>query len=136
MWRIVFCSYEDSNEEYIPHMMHSCECRGEGTNGAWYNEDGDTPTGVVMGHTIELGYPEESYGPYKRIALDELVSGDFKEAYEQYGRSGIQIHGGRDQSHLWNTHGCVRIFDKDIKKITDHIYKYCKEIGKITINEQ
>lgn len=42
------------------------------------------------------------------------VDGD----YVTRGRSGLLIHGGRDQTSLWNTEGCVRIFDKDAKKIT------------------
>lgn len=31
---------------------------------------------------------------------------------------GVPVDGGRDQTSLWNTEGCVRIFDKDAKKIT------------------
>lgn len=74
----------------------------------------------------ETGGPSkdtEKYGPNKFIRMkgnqdpgyeNLYVDGD----YVTRGRSGLLIHGGRDQTSLWNTEGCVRIFDKDAKKIT------------------
>ncbi len=42
--------------------------------------------------------------------------GNAQEA-ETFGRSGLGIHGGRDQTMLWSTEGCVRVFDRHMQQI-------------------
>lgn len=126
-------------------LIHTCDCRGQGNYTVkpasipWNQSNGDTPTGKVNGHTIAPNKKSDSngyvYGTNRRIALDDPISGNFKEAYSTYGRSGIQIHGGRNQSKLWNTSGCIRVFDKDIKKITEYIDDNCEKYGLVTITE-
>lgn len=83
----------------------------------------DTPPGDYYGETGGPSKDTEKYGPNKFIRMkgnqdpgyeNLYVDGD----YVTRGRSGLLIHGGRDQTSLWNTEGCVRIFDKDAKKIT------------------
>ena len=82
-----------------------------------------TPPGDYYGETGGPSKDTEKYGPNKFIRMkgnqdpgyeNLYVDGD----YVTRGRSGLLIHGGRDQTSLWNTEGCVRIFDKDAKKIT------------------
>lgn len=84
---------------------------------------GHTPPGDYYGETGGPSKDTEKYGPNKFIRMkgnqdpgyeNLYVDGD----YVTRGRSGLLIHGGRDQTSLWNTEGCVRIFDKDAKKIT------------------
>ena len=86
-------------------------------------EYGHTPPGDYYGETGGPSKDTEKYGPNKFIRMkgnqdpgyeNLYVDGD----YVTRGRSGLLIHGGRDQTSLWNTEGCVRIFDKDAKKIT------------------
>ncbi|MBZ9626369.1 hypothetical protein G9F71_026560 [Clostridium sp. FP2] len=62
------------------------------------------------------------------------MSGNLGLAYTTYGRTGLQIHGGRDQSSLWNTQGCIRLFDRDIKTITNYIDQNCTGTGSIMIS--
>jgi hypothetical protein len=132
---LTFYAYDTANERVINVFQHSCECKGQGINGySWNQSNGDTPTGDAHGNTIAAG-DTVHYGPNRRIALVPPMYGNLKLAYEQYGRSGIQIHGGRSQSNLWNTQGCIRVFDSDIKIITEYIDNYCASTGSIMISE-
>ena len=65
---------------------------------------------VPAAFAVELENPNDIFSE----EYFAYVDGD----YVTRGRSGLLIHGGRDQTSLWNTEGCVRIFDKDAKKIT------------------
>ena len=134
-----------------------CPCRGMGlkklqkmgTDGKlepnWNKAGGNTPTGVVMGELYSANLREDDrynrptsyiYGPHKRIALNKPIEGDFKKAYEEYGRADIQIHGGRSQEKLWNTQGCIRIFNEDMGRMADKISDENDPYGVITITEE
>lgn len=74
---------------------------------------------VPAAFAVELENPNDIFSEeyFAYVAKEDgnpYVDGD----YVTRGRSGLLIHGGRDQTSLWNTEGCVRIFDKDAKKIT------------------
>lgn len=102
----------------------NCDAKGKSGKGyTWDKEYGHTPPGDYYGETGGPSKDTEKYGPNKFIRMkgnqdpgyeNLYVDGD----YVTRGRSGLLIHGGRDQTSLWNTEGCVRIFDKDAKKIT------------------
>ncbi|MBW9159450.1 hypothetical protein [Clostridium tagluense] len=126
-----FCAFDAVNERDITVFKHSCECKGKDINGyPWNYSDGDTPTGCAHGNTIAPG-DTVHYGPNRRINLISPMSGNLGLAYTTYGRTGLQIHDGRDQSSLWNTQGCIRVFDRDIKTITNYIDQNCTGTGSI-----
>lgn len=105
-------------------QAHHCDAKGKSGKGyTWDKEYGHTPPGDNYGETGGPSKDTEKYGPNKFIRMkgnqdpgyeNLYVDGD----YVTRGRSGLLIHGGRDQTSLWSTEGCVRIFDKDAKKIT------------------
>lgn len=79
---------------------------------------GDTPTGGYKFSIINTPLtPKHSYGPYGAISLDP-ISGDALSA-EQHGRSGLLIHSGDPgaNGNLRPTHGCIRLFDADLKTL-------------------
>lgn len=87
---------------------------------------GDTPTGVykIKGWSNRLvKINSEKYGPNDVLELD-YISGEAKES----GRNGMHLHGGRQKGinsktgkaysgGLWNTGGCMRIKDEELKEI-------------------
>ena len=85
---------------------------------------GDTPTGtynlVEWRATGNDRYSRAVYGPNDLLATD-YKSGEGKAA----GRNGMHIHGGRQEGDdymkygklLWNTSGCMRIKDSELKEI-------------------
>mgnify|MGYP003658234962 CR=1 FL=1 len=109
-------------------------CLGKGgrsktaLSGNWKLKGMDTPTGEYQG-TLAAWTPEETYGPHRVLKLD-AVAGNALEA-EKLGRSGLAIHGGRDQSILWSTEGCVRVFDRDMFKINEFMNK--KKLTQIKV---
>jgi hypothetical protein len=132
---LTFCAFDAARERVINVFQHSCACKGQGINSyPWNHANGDTPTGSAHGRTIAPG-DAVHYGPNKRIELIGPMSGNLELAYTRYGRNGLQIHGGRSQSNLWNTQGCIRVFDADIKLITEYIDRNCESIGSIMISE-
>ncbi len=90
-------------------------CLGKGgrskqaKSGNWKLKGNDTPTGEYIGE-IKLWRPAEAFGPNPVIALDPI--GGNALVAKELGRSGLAIHGGRDQNVLWSTEGCVRVFDR------------------------
>jgi RHS repeat-associated protein len=99
-------------------------------------KDSDTPLGVydipTGKDTWIRGKSRLSNGPNARLALNGL-SGEIKESK----RSDIRIHGGRQEKEIKNengetigwepisnaqlkkTHGCLRSYDEDIKKLKE-----------------
>ena len=79
-------------------------------------------------HTAMRKWPQKSYGPNGAIRLKAL-GGDALMA-ESLGRSGLLIHGGttgtekywRGKGALRATHGCIRLSNKDVKKLMELIY--------------
>ena len=84
---------------------------------------GDTPCGLYnikcWEETGDERHDITSYGPNHFLRL-EFISGEGSDK-----RTGILVHGGRAQfPELWNTLGCIRIADEDIKElkaITDYL---------------
>lgn len=76
-----------------------------------------------------------AYGPYKVVKLTGK-----NNAYVPP-RSGIWIHGGRSQTTLQPTNGCVRVFNADQLKIQDKITTMTSaanghyQTGNVTITE-
>lgn len=142
--KLIFTAYRYMSAIYKFNLK--CDCRAQGNytqrpkSIAWNKKNGDTPTGKSKCYTIRKSDNEKVYGPNKRIDISsKALSGNMLKAVEKYQRSGMQIHGGRDSgeaSNLWNTSGCIRVHDKDIKKITEYIDKYCVREGVITIIEK
>lgn len=93
----------------------------------------DTPTGRYLGTVKTDWTPVESYGPYAVIALEPL-SGNALVAKEA-GRSGLAIHGGRDQAILWSTEGCVRMFDRHQQQVIAAMRKHGLTEIQVEVNE-
>ena len=142
---LTFSAYEEIGGNRIPKFIRSCVCRGQGNYTVapksipWNEINGDTPTGTSYGYTIMPGNKPEMYGPNKRIDIStKSISGNMYEAVHTYGRADLQIHGGRDGgagTKLWNTSGCLRVHDQDIKAMTEYIDQYCEREGFISISE-
>lgn len=73
----------------------------------------DTPTGIYKFEQWRSDGSKTIYGPNPRLDMT-YESGEAKSA----GREEIQIHGGRQKGennpYLWNTGGCLRVFDDAI----------------------
>ncbi len=137
------------------YFTKTCACRGQGITDvnsptSWTEDGGNTPLGRCYGYlhhanTIkdEKVFPFK-YGPYKRIRLVGIESphggteGQFYESEKVYKRDGIQIHGGRNPNpdRLWNTLGCIRVSDNDLKSIVDYIEFHSNHKGLVTIVEE
>lgn len=115
--------------------------------------DSDAPFGVyqiasspfIMGSSS--GKKRTAYGPNPRLSF-EPIPGNKDEAAKS-GRSLIRIHGGRQETELFEprknpylmrTHGCIRILDQDAKKFYDWWVEYHKnnpniKPGKLTLKK-
>jgi hypothetical protein len=112
-------------------------CRGTNSNRLKAHGNGDTPTGratTLYDPTRHKG--DLSYGNYGTIGLTGN-SGQFLEATKN-GRDGIAIHSGHtigwnneisDKGSLMGTHGCVRVYNEEMRKLCE-IYKKLKSEGK------
>jgi muramidase (phage lysozyme) len=96
----------------------------------------DTPTGVYKFEKWRNDGSSTIYGANHRLDMT-YVSGEAKSV----GREEIQIHGGRqaDDSnpYLWNTGGCLRVFDDAIstlKKIVEILESKLNKIDDHIIN--
>lgn len=130
-------------------QAYSCTALGKSANNTHYSvPNGNTPPGDYYGWTADLSYdrvtyPEASYGPYKVIKMEGNHDPGYSNLYVDGGsdnskpRSGIWIHGGRDQSTYVPTYGCVRIHDADILAITNYMDNWLSagyhEIGRVSI---
>ncbi len=112
---------------------YSCLALGQSECGAhWSKYLGNTPLGDYYGWDYDPSghrddYPAASYGPYDFIKMEGNHDPGYSNAYVKGGnvtdrpRSGIYIHAGRDQNGYTVTHGCVRIHNNDILKITNYM---------------
>lgn len=112
---------------------YSCLAYGQSEDGFHYSKHyGNTPPGDYYGWSFDPSndratYPEESYGEYNIIKMVGNDDPGYSNLYVDSDtdtskpRSGIWIHGGRDQQGYTVTHGCVRIHDADILKITNYM---------------
>ncbi|MFZ0599563.1 MAG: hypothetical protein WAM46_21420, partial [Flavobacterium sp.] len=84
------------------------------------NTYADTPTGVYKFEKWRNDGSSQIYGSNHRLDMT-YESGEAKKA----GREEIQIHGGRQSDdsnpYLWNTGGCLRVFDDAIIKLKKKI---------------
>ncbi|MCX7749588.1 MAG: L,D-transpeptidase [Clostridia bacterium] len=132
----VYKTYIDpTTYTYKTQEVYNCVCLGKGSANpsspdSWKVTNGNTPTGTYSGYTAPPQYPTLSYGPYGVIMMDAIGGNALLS-----GRTGIWIHGGRSQTNLWNTNGCIRVFDNDIKNIIYHINSTDATKGTITIEE-
>ncbi len=80
---------------------------------------GDTPLGSYTCHVQPPQQPTHSYGPNGTIAL--IATGGDALTAKKNGRSGLLIHGGDPGANhsLRPTHGCVRLYNEDIKLLVE-----------------
>ncbi|MGS2762173.1 LysM peptidoglycan-binding domain-containing protein [Sinomicrobium sp. M5D2P9] len=98
--------------------------RGQGFSskigGSRTQKMGDTPTGTYKFEQWRKDGSSTIYGSNSRLDMT-YESGEAKAA----GREEIQIHGGRqadyNNPYLWNTGGCLRVFDDAIKTLKEKI---------------
>lgn|GEM_PF-6781664 len=104
--------------------------------GARNQQFADTPTGTYHFENWRDDGSDTIYGSNPRLDMTY-------ESGEGYGnRTEIQIHGGRQEGetnpYLWNTGGCIRVFDDAVitlkKKITELEVNAKKEIRKIEVS--
>ena len=89
---------------------------GKSASGAAMNVNkGNTPTGNYTGVLGAVQTDTQAYGPYKVVKLTG------KNNPYVPPRSGIWIHGGRNQETLTPTNGCVRVFNADQLKLQNNI---------------
>lgn len=96
------------------------------------NSNGDTPTGLAkVRHNPKAHNGDVRYGNHGMLYLDG-VDGEFKTATDN-GRNGIAIHAGhtrkengkgadeelKDIGKLMPTHGCVRVYNAEMKKLDE-----------------
>lgn len=95
---------------------------------------GDTPTGLYELSITHPLTPPRSYGIHAAFRMNP-VSGQALQA-KINGRSGLLIHGGTSGAggRLRPTHGCIRLFDEDIKILLDVVSEH-KELLRCTVNE-
>ncbi|MCL1942122.1 MAG: DUF4280 domain-containing protein [Candidatus Azobacteroides sp.] len=113
--------------------------RGSNRNRLVDGGNGDTPAGLASSCWKNKGKDEyPSYGKYGVIDLTGMT-GEFKKS----GRKGILIHAGHtvgytggkggkifdDRGCLMNTHGCVRVYNADIRRLVNR-YKALQQAGK------
>jgi hypothetical protein len=124
------------------------EALGRGTNDPsngndhtnWRLKNSDIPTGVAKTVVYAKGSSDHSYGPYKRVWLNQAVSGNFLIA-ENNGRDEIMIHGGdpaTSSSLTWYplrpTYGCIRLSNSDQRELIQ-VLEQNGSSGKVTISE-
>lgn len=102
--------YNAAGERVAPIMR----CLGRSTsNASMGTNNGNTPVGQ---NTAILNYHTKSdieMGPWKIVQLTAMAGHPYPS------RTEICIHGGRSQTTLSATNGCVRVFNADQKRIQD-----------------
>ncbi|WP_313233801.1 L,D-transpeptidase [Tissierella praeacuta] len=143
-WKIKVSLYKDRNKVgnyYLYNaggdLIQSGSALGRSaSNESMSTRNGNTPIGNYTGYLGAVQNDTAAYGPYKVVVME----GDNNYYVPRY-RDGIWIHGGRSQSTLQPTNGCVRIFNTDQKKLQDNITDLTKpsnghnRTGKISITE-
>ncbi len=110
---------DGNNEEYWRTIVRAQGFRRKiGENRT--EKMGDTPTGTYKFEQWRSDGSSTIYGPNPRLDMT-YESGEAKAV----GREEIQIHGGRqentDNPYLWNTGGCLRVYDDAIKILKEKI---------------
>lgn len=105
----------------------------------WRLKNADVPTGVYQTTVVAAGSSSYSFGPHKRVWMNQAVSGNALVA-EQNGRSEIMVHGGdlaTDSSLPWYplrpTYGCIRLSNTNQAALISAIAS-AGGTGKITIS--
>jgi hypothetical protein len=126
-------------------VLSISDCLLEGTSGEnRLITDGDAPFGVYRINSEPFiqgsasGEKRTAYGPNPRLFF-EPINGSGDEA-DRSGRSLIRIHGGRQETRLFQprttpdllrTHGCIRVWDADAKRLYDWWIEYHNEYPNI-----
>ncbi len=102
-------------------LLFACACLGRSAGHATNpSRDpllyrGHTPTGdYALTFVTALARPIPGIGRLW-VGLDP-VGGQAQQA-EDAGRTGLGIHGGRGNDALMMTHGCIRLFDRDMAQL-------------------
>lgn len=113
--------YNSNSELYL-----ETSCLGKSASGLSQDQVcGDTPTGTYTGFLGDVQSDTNKYGPYKVIQMTGIAG---KIATYSY-RSGIWIHGGRDQTALQSTNGCVRVFNSAQLNLQNAITYFINSTG-------
>ena len=108
-------------------ILLTADCLGRSAQGLPATEiNGHTPTGSYRGVLRGPDDDSETYGPYKFVKMTGYAGQIVNECSA---RSGILIHGGRSQSTLQPTDGCIRVFNdvqsgiqEEIERLTSNGY--------------
>lgn len=93
---------------------------------------GDTPTGVYRARVIPPKI-EKNFGLSPRIDLFKAIAGQALIA-EKNGRDQLQVHAqGSPDRGLIPTHGCLRTFDKDQRKLINALKMHLKPGQEFTV---
>jgi len=104
--------YNASGEMVLPVIR----CLGRSVYNTPMGEtDGNTPVGNNNGTLIGPDTDTGAYGPYKRVLLTARPGHPYPNRFD------ILIHGGRDQTSLAATKGCIRVFNADQLKIQNKL---------------
>lgn len=96
--------YNASGEMVLPVIR----CLGRSTKGTSMGTfEGNTPVGNNYGVLYPASSDTGAYGPYKRVLLTAMPGHPYPDRKE------IMIHGGRSQTTLEPTLGCIRVFNSD-----------------------
>ena len=103
----------------------------QGSGDTQMQVNGNTPTGSyrVTALADTSSWNQNSYGPNGALRLSP-VSGNAQAAEQLAGRQGLLIHGGsigaagywRGANELRATHGCVRLRNEDMQRLTQVLY--------------
>ncbi|WP_461532112.1 LysM peptidoglycan-binding domain-containing protein [Sinomicrobium sp.] len=110
----------NGNEEEYWRTVVRAQGYSSKIGGSRTQKMGDTPTGTYKFEQWRTDGSSTIYGENARLDMT-YESGEAKAA----GREEIQIHGGRqegeDNPYLWNTGGCLRVFDDAIEILKEKI---------------
>lgn len=95
---------------------------------------GDTPLGTYSFSVVRPLTPKHAYGPHGAIAI--RATGGAALIAQRNQRSGLLIHSGDagKNNSLRPTHGCIRLFDDDMKALLHHLASYKGEMKCVVSN--
>lgn len=126
-WKTV-CTFQEDRTKYGVFALYNAagelqetgDCLGLSVKNIDENLPyGNTPCGTYTGCLIgPITENPTSYGPYKCVDADAVNVPCINNGVR---KNGMWIHGGRSQTKLQPTEGCVRVFDADMLDIQNSI---------------
>jgi len=117
-------------------LLYDIPCRGKADGSvaeAKGNPDrdptlpyGDLPSGLFKEVAVSrFEPPRRTFGPTAILLVG--VTGDALKA-KKNGRTGLAVHANRGDVELMASYGCLRVFDRDMKLITETV-----GFGRVTV---